>query len=35
MSEAEQWELQFEHIDWNDIVDAELDGDTQALEELK
>lgn len=35
MSQNEKWELQFEHIDWNDIVDAELEGDVQALEDLK
>ena len=35
MSQDEQWELQFEHIDWNDIVDAELEGDTKALDDLK
>ena len=28
-------ELQFEHIDWNDIVDAELSGDQDALEVLR
>lgn len=28
----ENWEgLQFEHIDWNDIVEAEQKGDTDAL----
>lgn len=35
MSEDDQWELRFEHIDWNEIVDAELTGDTKALEELE
>lgn len=35
MAQDDQWELQFEHIDWNDIVDAELDGDTKALEDLR
>ena len=35
MSLEEHWELQFEHIDWNDIVDAELDGDVEALEDLR
>ena len=28
-------ELQFEHIDWNDIVDAELSGDQEALDSLR
>ena len=35
MSLDQEWELQYEHIDWNDIVDAELEGDSQALEDLK
>ena len=35
MSEDQQWQLEFEHIDWNDIVEAELEGNTQALEDLK
>ena len=28
-------ELQFEHIDWNDIVDAELSGHQEALDSLR
>ena len=28
-------ELEYEHIDWNEIVDAELSGDQGALEQLK
>ena len=28
-------ELQYEHIDWSDIVDAELSGDQEALRELR
>lgn len=30
-----EMELQFEHIDWNDIVEAELSGDQEALEVLR
>ena len=34
--QEENWEgLQFEHIDWNDIVEAELRGDSDALLLLK
>ena len=28
-------QLQYEHIDWSDIVDAELSGDQEALRELR
>lgn len=28
-------ELEFEHIDWNDIVDAELSGDQSMLDQLR
>lgn len=28
-------ELQYEHIDWSDIVDAELSGDQEALRMLR
>lgn len=28
-------ELEFEHIDWNDIVDAEQSGDQSALDQLR
>ena len=28
------FDLKFEHIDWNDIADAELSGDQAALEQL-
>lgn len=28
-------ELQYEHIDWNDIVDAEQSGDQETLELLR
>ncbi len=27
--------MQFEHIDWNDIVDAEMSGDSKSLLYLK
>ena len=30
-----EWEPQFEHIDWNDIVDAEQEGDFDKLKSLK
>ena len=30
-----EWEPEFEHIDWNDIVDAEQDGDFDKLKSLK
>ena len=29
------FEPQYEHIDWNDIVDAELSGDQETLELLR
>lgn len=35
MDNMDVMELQFEHIDWNDIVDAELSGDQDALEVLR
>ena len=28
-------QLQYEHIDWSDIVDAELSGDQETLLELR
>ncbi len=35
--EDQPWEcvVQFEDVDWNDLVDAEESGDTAALERLK
>ena len=35
LTNMDMMELQFEHIDWNDIVDAELSGDQEALESLR
>ncbi len=30
--EGDNWKgLRYEHVDWNDIVEAELTGDTDAL----
>lgn len=31
----EDFELQFEHIDWNEIVEAELSGDQDSLQKLR
>lgn len=33
-TEMDVFDLKFEHIDWNDIADAELSGDQAALEQL-
>lgn len=33
--EWDSFTLQYEHIDWNDIVDAELAGDSETLLQLK
>lgn len=37
MDEETGWEslIQFEHVDWNDIVEAEMSGDSAALLTLK
>lgn len=32
---SEKMELEFEHIDWNDIMEAELSGDQDALAKLR
>ena len=29
------WEPEFEHISWNEIVDADLEGDLDKLQSLK
>ena len=35
MSMELELELQYERIDWGDIVEAELSGDQEALRELR
>ena len=32
---VENMELEFEHIDWDDIVEAELSGDSDTLQKLR
>ena len=32
---AENMELEFEHIDWDDIVEVELSGDSDTLQKLR
>lgn len=34
-SRSPMWQPEFEHIDWNDIVDAEEEGNFEKLKSLK